>query len=303
MENPGLITFRDSLLLVDPVNTTTATKRAQTLVIAHEFAHQWFGDLVTMKWWDDVWLNEGFATWASAKIVDVWKPSFGATVQAISDMQTIMDTDALASARAVRQPVHSTSDAMELDRLVYDKGAGVLRMLESWLGADTFRRGVQHYIQENAWKNAAAQDLFAALDFVSAQRVDALASGFLDHSGVPEVFLSWNCKSGGRARVELRESEWRPLGGGGGPSRTWTLPVCLATDAPRTKSCFTLGAEPIVRDLGARCPSWLYPNADGAGYWTRSSERWHGLLSRAPSRRSSGWASYPTRGPRSARAP
>jgi aminopeptidase N len=267
MENPGLVTFRDTLLLVDPATATTASKRAQAMVIAHEFAHQWFGDLVTMKWWDDVWLNEGFATWAEAKVIDAWKPSFGATAEAISDTQTIMDTDALASARAVRQPVHSTSDAMELDRVVYDKGAGVLRMLESWLGADIFRRGVQRYIQDNAWKNAGAEDLFAALDFVSTQRVDALASGFLDHAGVPEVLVSWNCKNGGRARVELRESEWRPLGSGGTSQRTWTLPVCLASDAPRTKSCFTLGAEPIVRDLGARCPSWLYPNADSTGYY------------------------------------
>ena len=194
MENPGLVTFRDVLLLVDPLHATTSTRRAQAEVIAHEFAHQWFGDLVTMKWWNDIWLNEGFATWAEAKIVDQWKPNFGATMGQIASVEHVMDTDALRSARAVREPVRSTSDAMEaFDGITYQKGAAVLRMIESFLGPDVFQRGVQRYVHENAWKNASADDLFKALDFVSTQKVDALASGFLDHPGVPQVFSSYKC--------------------------------------------------------------------------------------------------------------
>jgi aminopeptidase N len=268
MENPGLVTFRDELLLLDPKHCTTAMRREQALVIAHEFAHQWVGDLVTAQWWDDLWLNEGFATFAEAKMVDAWKPAFGATIQQISGVQHVMDTDALKSARAVREPVRSTSEAMEaFDGLTYDKGAAVLRMIEAWLGPDTFRRGVQRYIKDNAWKNARANDLFGALDFVSAQKVGDLASGFLDHPGVPSVALSWSCGGKEGSRVELRESEWRPLGGGGDPARAWTVPVCVATDAQKAKSCFTLGREPIARSLGSRCPSWVYPNADQSGYY------------------------------------
>ncbi|HEX3343856.1 MAG TPA: M1 family aminopeptidase [Polyangiaceae bacterium] len=267
MENPGLVTFRDVLLLLDPKHTTTGMKRAQAEVIAHEFAHQWFGDLVTAQWWDDIWLNEGFATWAEAKMVDAWKPSFGATLEQVSGVQHVMDIDALRSARAVREPVHSSSDAMEaFDGLTYDKGAAVLRMIEAWLGPDTFRRGVQRYIHENAWKNARANDLFKALDFVSAQKVGDLADGFLDKPGVPSVLLSWKCGGKEGSRVELRESEWRPLGGEGEQPRKWTLPVCIAADTQKGKSCFTLGAEPITRELSA-CPTWLYPNADQAGYY------------------------------------
>jgi len=267
MENPGLVTFRDVLLLLDPKHTTTGMKRAQAEVIAHEFAHQWFGDLVTAQWWDDIWLNEGFATWAEAKMVDAWKPSFGATLEQISGVQHVMDTDALRSARAVREPVRTSSDAMEaFDGLTYDKGAAVLRMIEAWLGPDIFRRGVQRYIHENAWKNARADDLFKALDFVSAQKVGDLANGFLDKPGVPSVLVSWKCGGKEGSRVELRQSEWRPLGGESEPPRKWTLPVCIASDAQRGKSCFTLGAEPIARDLAA-CPTWLYPNADEAGYY------------------------------------
>jgi cytosol alanyl aminopeptidase len=217
-----------------------------------------------MQWWDDIWLNEGFATWAEAHMVDAWKPSFGATIDQIADVQFVMDTDALATARAVRQPVHSTGEALEsFDGLTYEKGAAVLRMLESWLGPDTFRRGVQRYLHDNAWKNAKADDLFHALEFVSAESVSDMAHGFLDKPGVPSVQVNWKC--GGK--LELRESQWRPLGEGGDPAGKWTLPVCVTSDAQKSKACFTVGADPITRDLGGKCPTWLFPNAEEAGYY------------------------------------
>jgi aminopeptidase N len=269
MENPGLVTFRDTLLLVDPVLGTTASKRAQAEVIAHEFSHQWFGDLVTMRWWDDLWLNEGFATWAEAKMVDAWRPRFGATLEQIADTQGVMDTDALRSARAVRQPVRSTGEATEaFDGITYDKGAAVLRMIESWLGADTFRRGVQRYLHENAWKSGSAADLFASLDYVSTQSIGKIASGFLDQPGVPLVTATLSCGQSGESKLELRASEWRPLGEPApDPPRAWTLPVCVASDSMKTQSCFTLGSEPILRGLGSQCPSWVYPNAGQSGYY------------------------------------
>ncbi len=267
MENPGLVTFRDQILLLDPKHATTSARRGQAETIAHEFAHQWFGDLVTAAWWDDIWLNEGFATWAEAKMVDAWKPSFGAELEQIASAQHVMDTDALRSARAVRQPVHSSGEAQEaFDGLTYTKGASVLRMIESWLGPDTFRRGVQRYLHEHAWHNAKASDLFDALDYVSAQKVGELASGFLDQTGVPSVMLSWKCAAGA-SKVELRESEWRPLGASSDAARSWTLPVCVSSEGQKAKNCFTLGSSPIERNLGARCPTWLYPNADQSGYY------------------------------------
>lgn len=269
MENPGLITFRDSLLLIEPGRVTTTLKRSQAAVIAHELAHQWFGDLVTMQWWDDIWLNEGFATWAQAKIVDEWKPSFGARLEQIAGVQGVMDVDALTSARAVRELVRSTGDAAEaFDGLTYDKGAAVLRMLEGWLGPDTFRRGVQRYVHENAWKNARADDLFDALDYVSAQHVGKLASAFLDQPGVPQILARWTCSGAGDGKIELRESEWRPLGEPRrDPPRTWTLPACITKSGDKAASCFTLAADPIVRSLGPGCPAWVFPNAGQAGYY------------------------------------
>jgi alanyl aminopeptidase len=269
MENPGLVTFRDTLLLVDPDRGTTTSKRSQAVVVAHELAHQWFGDLVTMPWWDDLWLNEGFATWAEAKIVDEWRPHFGAILGQIADAQGVMDTDALRSARAVRQPVRSTGEAMEaFDGITYDKGAAILRMIESWLGEDTFRRGVQRYLRENAWKNARAADLFTSLDYVSTQSVEKIASGFLDQPGVPLVTATLSCGQSGESKLELHASEWRPLGEpAADPPRAWTLPVCAASDTLKTKSCFTLESQPILRGLGGQCPTWVYPNAGESGYY------------------------------------
>ena len=242
------------------------------MTIAHEFAHQWFGDLVTMKWWDDVWLNEGFATWAEAKMVDAWKPSFGARLDQISTVQGVMNTDALKSARAVRQPVNSSGEADEaFDGLTYEKGAAVLRMIESWMGADTFRRGIQHYIHQNAWGNATATDLFGALDYVSTQKVGELASGFLDHAGVPEVMAAWKCGGTLANELELRQSEWKTSRRRGVSLRAGldSAGVCISSDVEKTKSCFTSGVQAHhPRNLGARCPTWLYPNAEEAGWAT-----------------------------------
>jgi cytosol alanyl aminopeptidase len=269
MEHPGLVTFREALIMVDREHATTSARRTQAMVIAHEFAHQWFGDLVTMQWWDDLWLNEGFATWAAAKIVDSWRPSFGAVLEQVAGAQSVMDLDALQHTRAVRGPVRSTNEAREaFDALTYDKGAAVLRMIEAWVGPDVFRRAVHRYLTDHAWKTARAGDLFKAIDFVSAQSVDAMASGFLDQTGIPEVFVQWTCEGLAAGKLELRQSEWRPLGADRAATpRTWTLPVCIASDAQRAKTCFTLGAEPLERSLGAACPSWVYPNAGEAGYY------------------------------------
>jgi aminopeptidase N len=127
---------------------------------------------------------------------------------------------------------------------------------------------VQRYLREHAWQSARADDLFAALDYVSAQSVEKIASGFLDQPGVPVVMANLRCDKAGENRIELRASEWRPLGEpGSSPRRAWTLPVCVATDALKTTTCFTLENGPIARDLGPKCPTWIYPNAGERGYY------------------------------------
>ena len=157
MENPGFVTFREELLLVDPEHASTQSRRAMAGVIAHELAHQWFGDLVTMQWWDDLWLNEAFASWMSRKVVDQWRPASQSRLESVGDRSHVMAHDSLSTARKIRNPVNSTSDALEaFDGITYGKGQAVLTMIESWLGEEQFRDGMRRYIKKHEWGNATA---------------------------------------------------------------------------------------------------------------------------------------------------
>jgi aminopeptidase N len=197
MENAGLITFREELLLLEPNQASAKARRDVAMILAHELSHQWFGNLVTMNWWDDLWLNEGFATYMETLVVDRWKPSMRAGLEMLSMAGSVMELDALDSARAVRQPVSNTYEAEEaFDGITYVKGASVLRMLHRWLGDEPFRDGLRSYLADHAWGNASAKDLFAALGKASDRDVAAVASTFLDQPGVPLVRATVGCERG-----------------------------------------------------------------------------------------------------------
>jgi aminopeptidase N len=273
MENPGLVTFRQELLLLDRERASTGARRALALVVAHEMAHQWFGNLVTAEWWNDVWLNEAMATWMEARTVDAWQPTFGQRLAAARDAQEVMNLDALVSARAVRQPVTSTSEATEaFDRLTYEKGAAVLTMLERWIGPEPFRTGVREYLKANAFKNAKAETLLTALDKASGKDVTQAASTFLDRAGVPLVSAHLACEPKGRWNVTLQQEPWRPLGSTApetDPGQNgWTTPVCVQIEGRRDPVCtvMTVGVPSMVAGTGA-CPAWTHPNAGSGGYY------------------------------------
>src|SRR5262249_44021526 len=188
MENAGLISFREDLILLDAKSAGAEARRAMATNVAHEISHHWFGNLVTMPWWDDLWLNEGFATWMEGKIVDAWKPGMDIRLEQLKARNAAMGVDALESARAVRQPVSSTGEAEEaFDGITYDKGAAVLGMIEAWLGPDVFREGVRSYVKSHSFATATAADLFDALGKASKKEVGPIASTFLDQPGVPLV--------------------------------------------------------------------------------------------------------------------
>ena len=275
MENAGLITFREELLLLDPARASVRARRSQALVIAHELAHHWFGDLVTAAWWDDLWLNEGFATWMEWRIVDQWKPSFGAKADAVVDQLGVMDLDALASARAVRQPVVSTSEAQEaFDGITYEKGAAVLSTIEKWIGEEAFQRGARAYLRDNAFKSVHADRLFAELDRASGKDVTQMAATYLDRAGVPEVTARIECDRGARWHIELGQQAWRPLGSKvpEDQERAWTIPVCVQAQGEKKPLCADLahGAPSIV--AGRNCPAWVHPNSEGSYYRFAISE-------------------------------
>src|SRR5262249_10280168 len=155
-------------------------------IVAHEMAHMWFGDLVTTAWWDDIWLNEAFATWMAAKIVDEWKPAWRGAITAVDERGKAMDADALVTARRIHQAIAKKTDIQAaFDGITYQKGASILRMFEASLGPEVFRKGVHAFLVEHAWGNATAADFVGALDKASGKDVSAQFSTFLDQAGLP----------------------------------------------------------------------------------------------------------------------
>jgi alanyl aminopeptidase len=274
MENPGLITFRDTALLLDEARASARTRYYTASIVAHELAHQWFGNLVTMAWWDDLWLNEGFATWMGTRVMDAWQPALGARIEAIDSAAHARHADALPTAHAVRQRVTSTGDAMaSFDAITYDKGAAVIGMIESWVGATPFREGIRAYLRDHAGGNATAADLLGALSASSGRDVTPVAESFLDQVGVPLVRAALDCAPGHPPRVTLTQSRFRYRAGEADATR-WRIPVCVRFDAtpqPRTQ-CTVLADERATVDLeAARCPRWIDPNAGSAGYYVSAS--------------------------------
>jgi alanyl aminopeptidase len=275
MENPGFVTFREELLLLDPEHASTAARRAMAGTMAHELAHQWFGDLVTMQWWDDLWLNEAFASWMSDKIVDQWRPESHARVLALGNKSAVMEEDALATARKIRNPVRSTSEAEEaFDAITYSKGRAVLSMTEAWLGEDVFREGLRRYVKKHEWGNATASDLYAALSEASGGReVAKVMDSFTDQTGVPLVAASLTCPAGaaGAPVVELRQREYRTLERKEASDKLWRIPICVDYDAAgkTEKQCTLLDTAEARMELGTkgRCPAFVYPNAGEVGYF------------------------------------
>ena len=274
MENVGLITYRESILLFDespPVNQ----ERFLGLIHAHELGHQWFGNLVTMPWWDDIWLNEAFAAWIQAKIAQVWRPEFRYEQSVQAQALRAMANDSLVSARQIRQPVNDKDDIISaFDAITYQKGAAVLQMFERYLGEETFQAGLQTHMERFAWGSATVYDLLDSLETVKGedQEVREPFETFLFQPGLPYVGAAVAC-SDGSAQLTLTQERYLPLGSAGERDKTWKLPVCLTLGhgAERTEQCVLLTEPRQTYQLAtASCPDWILPNAGGAGYF-----RWH----------------------------
>src|SRR5690348_7780039 len=229
MENAGLVTFRDWLLLLDKDSAPSAV-RSSFNVIAHELAHQWTGDTVTLDWWNDIWLNESFATWMQQKIEGEIHPDWHAHLDRIMGGQEAMQNDSLASARMIRQPITGNGDIeTAFDGITYQKGAAVLGMFENFVGAQVFQKGMQAYIKAHAFGNANAGDLVDAIA-TAAGKGEAFRKAFksfLNQNGVPLVATRLDCKPKGAAVLELTQSRYLPLGSSGDPNRLWGVPVCV----------------------------------------------------------------------------
>src|ERR1700686_2575568 len=208
MENTGCITFREVILLIDEKQGSIDLKKTIASVIAHEMAHQWFGDLVTMKWWDDIWLNEGFATWMSSKPVEAWKPEWNFNLDDVSQAGRTMNVDSLANTRPIHQAAETPAQIQELfDPIAYGKAAAVLHMLEAYLGEETFRQGVNAYLKQHEDGNATAGDFWDAQAKTSKKPVDQISPLFVKQAGVPIIDVKSQC-SGNSTTVTMDQHRY-----------------------------------------------------------------------------------------------
>ncbi len=205
MENAGAIFFRETLLLIDVRSATLNEKKRAAEVICHELAHMWYGDLVTMAWWDDLWLNEAFATWMAFAILDDWKPEWKMWLDFQHGTASALELDALRHTHPIYCRVRTPDEADEnFDRITYEKGAAVVRMIERYLGATTFRRGVRAYIRKHREGNTVAADLWDALSKASGEEVGPLVRPWIEQEGYPVVEIR-RAKSAGRPVIEFHQ--------------------------------------------------------------------------------------------------
>ena len=255
VENPGLITYLARELLMIPGTDTNPRTHALRLLEAHEMGHQWFGDMVTQSSWADVWLSEGFATWISEKVMDQEEPPARAHLSWMPARERIMRIDDSPRTRPVRvQPGDRDGTKNIYDRVVYDKGAAVLLMLEGWLGEDKMRAGVRSYLHDHPFGNASTEDLATELKLASGVDPSAVMHSFLDSTGLPRVSFQVECAA--KPKLRIRQT------------RASAIPVCYR-GAGVAKSCVVLDGPSQDVDLpaGSACPTWIEPNAGGTGYY------------------------------------
>ncbi len=227
MENLGCVTFRERLLLVDPATATQAELQSIVDVIAHEIAHMWFGDLVTMKWWNGIWLNEAFATFMEMTCTDAFRPEWQRWVDFGLARTAALDTDALDATRPIEYPVVSPADADGMfDVLTYEKGASVVRMLEQYLGADRFRDGIRRYMAQHQYGNTETSDLWDALESETGEPVRRIAESWIFQGGFPEVHVApVDGTPGSAVRVTQRRFRYDDVDKG----ERWSIPVVVGT--------------------------------------------------------------------------
>ena len=274
MENTGCITFREILLLVDDKHVSLDLKKEVASVIAHEMAHQWFGDLVTMQWWDDTWLNEGFATWMSSKPVEAWKPEWNMDLDDVRDTGDALNADSLVNTHPIHQEAETPQEILELaDEISYAKTAAVLRMLESYLGPETFRAGVNAYLKQHAYANATAADFWNAQSQVSKKPVDKIMPTFVEQPGPPLVSVRNQC-GGDSTTISLAQQRYfydRTLFDAGS-KEIWQIPACLKTSgtAGAEKCELLMKKEQKLNVPG--CSPWILANAGAKGYYRSGYE-------------------------------
>jgi Peptidase family M1 domain/ERAP1-like C-terminal domain/Peptidase M1 N-terminal domain len=288
MENAGAITYREQLILLDE-NASVNQKRSFFGTHTHELAHQWFGNLVTPVWWDDIWLNESFATWNSYIVLDKLYPEENYRETLKNRSSGVMRNDSLASARQIREPIERHEDiGSAFNGITYLKGGGVLSMFESFLGTDQFREGIRQYMKTFAWGNTTADDFISAIadanPQVEGEDLRAAFFSYIEQPGLPIISTSLHCDENG-AQLNLSQRRYLPAGSDGSTDQTWTIPVCMSSlEADQSSSqCFLLKEKTQTVKLNSEtCPQAILPNTGGSSYyrWSLPPQQWQSLLAK-----------------------
>jgi aminopeptidase N/puromycin-sensitive aminopeptidase len=261
MENFGAITYRETALLVDEKTAPISAKKNVALVVAHEMAHQWFGDLVTMQWWDNIWLNEGFATWMERKPLIAWKPEWKVTQDEATELGKALDYDARTTTRTIRAKAETPSEINEMfDIISYEKSGAVLNMVENYLGVETFRRGVHNYLASHLYSNATAEDFWGAQTKASQKPIDKIMSSFVDQPGVPLLTFAEPEKD----KVDVSQQRFfLSATAKADTTQSWSLPVCF--QQAEGKDCEIVSSP--RQALPAPDGPLFFANAGGKGYY------------------------------------
>ncbi|WP_260924434.1 M1 family metallopeptidase [Novosphingobium sp. 9] len=275
MENAGADTYADDLLFLDH-GASTSQKQEFGMVVAHELSHQWFGDLVTPAWWDDIWLNESFANWMGYRIGNEWQPDLKIGAGAIDEAFQAMNIDALKAGRPIHQPIATSGEIdSAFDQVTYGKGGQVVAMIAAYLGDAKFQQGVRLHLQRHAYGNATTDEFFASLaDVAKDPRVVDAMKSFVDQQGVPVVHLE---RKGGTLQVSQKRYA---LLGSQVPAQSWTIPLCVRVgDARQCQLLDKASGTMTIKGSGA-----IMPNAGGTGYYrfAMPDAEWAKLIATAP---------------------
>jgi len=266
MENFGAITYRETDFLIDEKHASVEAKERVAQVVAHEMAHQWFGDMVTMQWWNNLWLNEGFASWMENKPIAAWHPEWHVPEQEAAALDNTLNLDAQAQTRTIRAEASTPDEINEMfDGITYQKGGAIIGMIESYLGEEQFRKGVHNYLQAHLFANATAEDFWNAQTAVSGKPVDRIMSSFVAEPGVPLLQLAapaGNTIVATETRFYLSPDAQKAHAGD--PAQTWTIPVCFKGAAANAECPLLSGAQ---GQLAIPAYGLLFANARAKGYY------------------------------------
>ncbi len=284
MENAGAITYREELLLLGK-NSSLEELRNYGSTHAHEMSHQWFGDLVTPYWWDNIWLNESFASWAEFKVAQSWKPKWQFDLDTQRGAYGAMRIDARTNTRAIQQAIVTEDDISNaFDGITYEKGAGVLAMVENYMGEAAFQQGVRLHMQRYRFGNAKAEDFYQSLaDGGKQPEIIPTLKSFVQQPGLPQVSVDWTCATGKAATLHLSQSRYLPYGATPPAPLLWSIPVTMVlyNGTAHEKFSTMLGtASADVAAPGTSCPTAILPDSGGHGYyrWSVPAERWTTLI-------------------------